>query len=458
MTRTGSPQRHRLVVVGAGIVGIASALRLQRAGWDCLLVDPSLGDRDSASFGNAGHIATEQVAPLASWETIAGLPRRLFLFGGAVDLRAPRTVLPWAWRYLRAARAARFAHGVAAMRGLLAEALPAWRRLLEDIDAATQLESEGHTVLWESEAGAARGRAYWRGTELGTVRVHDLADAALAEYRQQLAAPVVAGLRFEGTGQLADVGGTIDAMLAAFCARGGRVMRARVSALRVARRRASVVLDSGHVLDGERVLVAAGIGSASLMASVGVRAPLVAERGYHLHWREHDWPAALTPTVFEDRSVILTRFRDGLRLAGFVEFARPDTPPDARKWAALQAHARALDLPVAGEARTWFGARPTLPDYLPAIGRARTADNLLYAFGHQHLGVTLAAVTAERVAALAGDDDREAGDPGSIDIEPLDVGPFDLGPFDHNPFDIARFDSAMTRRGHGAKTSARTSA
>ena len=66
--------------------------------------------------------------------------------------------------------------------------------------------------------------------------------------------------------------------------------------------------------------------------------------------------------------------------------------------AALHAHARALDLPVAGEARTWFGARPTLPDYLPAIGRARTADNLLYAFGHQHLGVTLAAVTSRSQA------------------------------------------------------------
>lgn len=453
MTGTGSPQRHRFVVIGAGIVGLASALRLQRAGWDCLLVDPSLDARDSASFGNAGHIATEQVAPLASWDTIAGLPRRLFLFGGAVDLRAPRTVLPWAWRYLRASRAARFVQGVAAMRGLLAEAIPAWRRLLDDIGAGAHLQTHGHTVLWETDAGAARGRTYWRATELGAVRVNDLTEEQLATYRQSLAIPVAAGLRFEGTGQLADIGGTIDAMRDAFCAAGGRVMRARVSALRVERRRASVILGSGHVLEGEGVLVAAGIGSAALMETVGVHAPLIAERGYHLHWREHDWPAVLTPTVFEDRSVILTRFRDGLRLAGFVEFARADTPPDPRKWAALHAHARALDLPVAGEARTWFGARPTLPDYLPAIGRARTADNLLYAFGHQHLGVTLAAVTAEQVAALVGTTSVQA--PTVMPQAPMDS---DDTAVAIAPFDLLRFDRAGGDHAPQTTTTARRSA
>ena len=172
-------------------------------------------------------------------------------------------------------------------------------------------------------------------------------------------------------------------------------------ALDITAGRAGAVLADGVRLEADTVLVAAGVGSRELMGTIGVHAPLVAERGYHLQWEAHEWPARMPPLVFEDRSLILTRFRSGLRAASFVEFAHPDTPPDARKWRALAGHARDLGLPVTGEGRPWMGARPTLPDYLPAIGRSPAADNLLYAFGHQHLGLTLAPLTASLVAALA---------------------------------------------------------
>ena len=116
--------------------------------------------------------------------------------------------------------------------------------------------------------------------------------------------------------------------------------------------------------------------------------------------------------------MIVTPFRSGLRAASFVEFARADTPPDPRKWARLKSHVAALGLPFREPCSEWFGARPTLPDYLPALGRSRRAANLLYAFGHQHLGLTLAALTGELIAALAR---REATD--------VDVTPFDLERF-----------------------------
>jgi D-amino-acid dehydrogenase len=104
--------------------------------------------------------------------------------------------------------------------------------------------------------------------------------------------------------------------------------------------------------------------------------------------------------VFEDRSMILTRFAGGLRAASFVEYAGVDTPPDPRKWARLREHVEQLGILVHGEPAPWFGARPTLPDYLPALGRSGRFDNLAYAFGHQHLGLTLAAISGELLADL----------------------------------------------------------
>ena len=175
------------------------------------------------------------------------------------------------------------------------------------------------------------------------------------------------------------------------------------------------MLDGGEVLRADVIVVAAGVASAALLQPLGYRVPMIAERGYHIQCTGADWPAGLPPVVFEERSMIVTPFRSGLRAASFVEFARADSPADPRKWARLRRHVDELGLPFREPCSEWFGARPTLPDYLPAIGRSRGAPNLLYAFGHQHLGLTLAAITGKLIAALAR---RE---PTEIDVTPFDL-------------------------------------
>ncbi len=388
----------RVVVVGGGVVGLACALRLRLAGVDCLVIDP-MRDGEAASWGNAGHIAIEQVAPLASWATVRSLPRRWFGRGGPVDVPRPWSIAPWLWQFLRACSPRRHAAGQQALRGLLAEAVPAWRRLLQDIGRPGLLREEGHWVVWETADGERRGRACWLEGDIGEAHATPLLEKALGMLQARLAPPLRAGLRFEGSAQVADTGQLMRAMRDAFLDQGGQCLRASVAGMVHVDGLAAVTLDDGRRIEGDRILIAAGPGSRSLMAGLGEHAPLIEERGYHLHWRDHDWPD-LPPVVFEDRSVILTRFDGGLRLAGFVEFVPPGLPPDVRKWQRLRAHAVELGLPVRGEPVAWCGARPTLPDYLPAIGRSRVAGNVCYAFGHQHLGLTLAAVTADRVLAL----------------------------------------------------------
>jgi D-amino-acid dehydrogenase len=151
---------------------------------------------------------------------------------------------------------------------------------------------------------------------------------------------------------------------------------------------------------------------------MGHSVPMIAERGYHLHAPGAQWPADLPPVVFEDHAMIVTRFADGVRASSFVELARPDSPADPRKWQALRQRIQALNLPFEAEHREWMGARPTLPDYLPAIGRSRRAGNLVYAFGHQHLGLTLAPATARLVADVVN------GVPPSTDLAPFDLDRF----------------------------------
>jgi len=400
-----------IVVVGGGVIGISCALALQVRGVAVTIVDPAR--LRAASLGNAGHIAVEQVEPLASGATLRALPHMLFSRGGPVSLPAREigAWLPFALRFARAASPKRFAAGKRALTGLAAAAIPAWRRQLERAAAADLLEENGHFVVWETAAAARAGRKRWAAADTGAVTHREANAAELATISGHLRAPLAGGLRFSGSAQIADLDELAAALVHSFERNGGVRVRGTVAC--IAER--EVVLETGKTLGADAVLLAAGAASAPLLRRLGHSVPLIAERGYHLQAAETDWPLDLPPIVFEERAMIVTRFRSGLRAAGFFEFGRAASPPDPRKWARLRANLEALGIAFADPVE-WMGARPTLPDYLPVIGRTRTG--LFYAFGHQHLGLTLAAATGEAIGALA------AGE---------------TPPFDLSPFAIERF-------------------
>jgi D-amino-acid dehydrogenase len=404
------------IVIGGGLVGMACAIALQSRGIATIVVDP-VSVRRAASWGNAGHLAAEQVEPLASIATLLSVHRRLFRRGGALALppRDVATWLPFAARLMVASGPARFAAGKAALSGALAEAIPAWRRLLARAGAPQLLREEGHFVVWETAATARRGCAFWEAADTGTARFRDATDAELARISSLMARRPAAAIRFTGTGQIADLGALGETLGTHFESLGGIQRCAAAAGLDLSNGAAVVTLDSGEVLAADAVVLAAGVGSKALGEKLGYRIPLIAERGYHIEGDPANWPQDLPPLVLEDRSMIVTRFASGIRAASFVEFAAASSPPDPAKWARLRSHVASLGLPFGEPVRQWMGARPTLPDYLPAIGRSSRAQNLFYAFGHQHLGLTLSAVTGEAIGALV------AGEPPPIDLSRFDL-------------------------------------
>jgi len=394
------------IVIGGGVIGSIAAYALQRRGIATRLIDPDPEWR-GASCGNAGHIAADEVHPLASPATLRGLPRQLFSRGGPVAL-PPRDIAVWLPFGLRLISATwRYEAGVRALSSLQAEALPAWRRLVAALGKPELLRDAGHFVVWDTPESAAAGRAQLAETDTGSTTWRD----ATAEELRQLAGlmnPPGGAVRFEGTGQIVDLGLLAEALVARFEALGGIRVR---GAARI--EKASARLATGERLEAETIVVAAGPASGKLLRPLGHKAPLIAERGYHIQCAGTGWPEDMPSILFADRHMFVTRFRSGLRATSFVEFGRAASQPDARKWRRLRHNVRALGLPFGEPISEWMGARPTLPDYLPAIGRSTRAPNVLYAFGHQHLGLTLAAATGEAVAALV------AGDTPAVDLAPF---------------------------------------
>ena len=343
----------------------------------------------------------------------------MFGAGGALDFRATDAgVARWMMRFVAASSATRFAAGKKALSALIAGAPSAWRSLTADIGRPRLYSEQGHIVVWETERSARESRENWSRADTGIATFRHLEQRELDALDHQLKRPLAGGIRFEKTGQIVDPPLLFQTLHDRFAQAGGRWVRQSVTSLIKEGHHAHALFANGERAQAGLIVVCAGVRSKVLMRDAGHEVPLIAERGYHLQVpgaQANGWWPDLPPVVFEDRSMIVTRFAQSLRACSFVEFADVSSPPDPRKWERLTKHVNELGLPFGDSPNRWMGARPTLPDYLPAIGRSRRASNLLYAFGHQHLGLTLGPVTAEAVAALA------TGVAPRIPLEPFDV-------------------------------------
>jgi D-amino-acid dehydrogenase len=412
-------QPKTALVIGGGIVGLACAHRLAREGFSVSVVDAN-GAPASASWGNAGHLAVEQVEPLASVASFKKALRMLLKGDGpvATPVSEMRVWFPFFLRMARASGRTRFLSGTAALTACMEQALPAWRRLVSDAGCPELLQEHGHYVVWESARTAKDALASWRQANTGGATWREATAAELAQLRELVAAHLHAAIRFEGSGQVRDLGLLLDAIRASIGAAGGAFVPARATAIGSADAGASVTTDDGRSRNADVILIAAGVSSGRLLRQIGTFAPIVAERGYHIQSARRAWPADMPPIVFEDRSMVVTGFQSALRATSFVEFARHERPATEARWSRLERHIDDLGLPFGEPRSRWMGARPTLPDYLPAIGRSPVAENLLYAFGHQHLGLTMAAITGELVADLA------CGREAALDLRPFDAARF----------------------------------
>ena len=207
-----------------------------------------------------------------------------------------------------------------------------------------------------------------------------------------------AGVWYPASAHVLDPSHVARAFATAAIQGGGSILRAEVRHVRPRGDSIEIVTDNG-TLSPRAAVICAGAWSRPLLAPFGINAPVEAERGYHIELPNHA-PLIDAPILYADHSVVVTPMASRLRASTFLEFAGLSSPPDPNKPRRLRAKVRQMGYQCDPDGPSWMGPRPTLPDYLPGIGRARGPHELYYALGHQHLGLTLSAVTADLVAAL----------------------------------------------------------
>jgi len=390
-----------IAVIGAGIIGVACALQLARQGKRVVVIDkqpPGHG----ASFGNAGHLATEQVFPIADASILKRLPAMLMDPMGPLRLDwkyLPRAV-PWFTRLLLNLRPAPFQRTVAGLRALNESSLDAWQRLLHSIARPDLLKEDGSLLVFERAESRPAVEALQARMRQQQVPVELWSANAVRERAPQLSEQIHGGLFYPRTGHFLDPYQVACELVSAAKTAGVQFFQQEVQGGQLQEHGVSLLTDQGRVT-ARQVLIACGAHSAKLTAALtGKRVPLDTERGYHLMLpHEHGrLPFAVTSL---ERKFIMTPMTGGLRLAGTVEFAGLQRPPFMERAWQLHRLSKGLfrhDL-NAEDATPWMGFRPSLPDSLPIIDKVGDGKVLL-AFGHQHLGLTQAAVTAQMIAQL----------------------------------------------------------
>lgn len=392
-----------VVVVGGGFVGLCSALQIQRRGLPVALVDPVEAER-AASFGNAGQFAVGEVVPISGPGTLRQVPRWLADPLGPLAIRwrhLPR-LTPWLVRLLRAGRADRVAAISAAMAALGDRIHLDYHPLLEAAGAEALVQPGPHLRLYASRAEFEAEGWRWELRVRAGLR-HALLDrAALLALEPTIGEGIGFAVASPDRTSVTEPLALMHAFDALFRRQGGEVVAGTVMGFRHGPAGVSgVELADGRVIPAAQVVVAAGAWSRRLTALLGDRVPLESERGYH----------AVLPSPgvrprhsmsHVARGFALLPMGDRLRLAGTVELASLEAPPNWGRARVLVEVARGLlpGLNTEG-ARFWMGHRPALPDSLPIVDRASRAANVIYAFGHGHMGLSWAATTGRLVADLA---------------------------------------------------------
>lgn len=402
----------RILVIGAGIVGLSCAYALAKEGHGVSVLDRD-PPGDKCSFGNAAGIGVTEIVPASVPGLAWKVPGWLFDPLGPLSLRAAHLpkLAPWLLRFLKEGRWDRVETIAGALAPLSARTYDDLLPLLADLDLMGDLHRVGCLWVYETREGFdadARFRELRRRHGLVCEEMSG-DDARVLE--PALGASIRHAIMTPQWSHVSDPKRIVDRLRVHLAERGVTIVKGEARAISGH----DVVMNDGRRLGFDTLVIAAGAWSGRLAATVGDRALIESERGYNTTLPAPG-VALSREVIFAERAFVATPIEAGLRIGGAAEFAGLDAPPNYARSDALAELARRFlpGLKTEGGTR-WMGHRPTTADSLPVIGRSPKRGDVFYAFGHSHTGLTFGPTTGRLIAELV------AGRTTSVDVSPFAI-------------------------------------
>ena len=404
---------QNITIIGAGIVGVATAAYLRRDGHDVTIVDMR-APGEYCSFGNAGILSPGSCVPLATpgiqWKVPGYLADPL----GPLTIRwghLPKAV-PWLVRFLAASSPQRVGKIADALRPLLKQTFEAYDPLVKHAGVTDLIRQTGYVVAYEKRESYLRDALAWRLRRERGVAIEELDDAGVKRLLPQLTRNYEAGLYLPEQGYVANPERLTKAIAAQFQRDGGVILQREVRDIEISPEGPRALVTDAGTIPVETLIVCAGSHSNEFTSKLGDSLPLEAERGYHVMYSDPRVTLPM-PVFMPEHKFFITPMETGLRIAGQSEFAGIHAEPNYGRADILAKHMKRVFPDISEADKTnWMGRRPSMPDSLPVIGRSTKFQNAWYAFGHGHVGLCSGAPTGRIVADLI------AGRQPSIDVTP----------------------------------------
>jgi len=397
---------HDMVVIGGGVIGMTIALRLKKAGHEVALVEPDKPGM-GASYGNAGVVADYATIPVGTPDVLRTLPDLLLNPESPLSVppKAIPGLIPWLAQFLYQSLPRQSAVNVKALGLLVHDASRLWHELAQEIGALQHLRQRGCLYLYESKKAFEASSLDEKIRRDNGVHLEVLSAAQVRELEPKLKPFEGGGHYFPSASSIDDPGAVMNLLACTLRERGVIFHPTRALSIDAGGQNIRVLCET-MILHACKVIIAAGAYSRALAKSVGENVPLDTERGYHLEYDMGNLPIT-RPVGFAKRGFYACPMAGRLRIAGTVELGGLHLPASPHRLKMLERNAKTLFPDLEKPVRTWLGFRPSLPNSLPVIRPARQNGNVILAFGHGHLGLTLAPATAIRVEALVHTNSRE---------------------------------------------------
>lgn len=410
--------RH-VVVIGAGIVGAASAIELLRDGHRVTLVEPGEpGGEQAASYGNGACLSPSSVVPMSHpgiWKKVPGYI--LDPLGPlAIRWRYFPRVIPWLLRFIGAGSTEAKIYALGrVLRPLVINSPERHKKLALEAGVGDLIQKQGLLYAYPSRTDFEADSLAWRVRAETGVKWLELDENDLRQREPALARRYTFGVLVEDGGQCLNPGGYVAALVRHALNEKAELRRVRAIGFLIDQGRLRAVRTDAGEIACDKAVICAGAWSKSLAAEAGDHVVMESERGYHVLVED---PASgpRHPVMATDTKGSITMTAGKLRIAGQVELAGLEAAPN---WQRAQILLNLLErtFPALGDVaadkvKFWMGHRPATPDALPVIGHASASADIVYGFGHGHIGLAAGPVSGRLVADLV------SGKPPVIDPAP----------------------------------------
>jgi len=400
----GKNRKSSVGVIGAGIQGVCISLFLIKKGFKVTIIDREDPGKESASYGNAGHFSPYASVPINRPDILTDVPSMLLSSKGPLALKwnyVPK-MIPWFFKFVKNCSKKNMMHTAKYMHQILDLALPAYDDLFKDIDISDLVENKGIIYFWTNKDLKSRELEINIRKELGVEQqlltpheIHDLEPHIKKIYH--------GGVLYPNARHARNPRKILIKLFDLFIKKGGRYEKKNVQSISFGEDNKPVIKTDLNFYKFDKAVLACGAFSKRITDKLDEKIPLETERGYHVHFKGYDHLLS-RPVIFLNRGFGITPMEQGLRVVGTVEFGGLDNPLSKKRILNLVNNAKYLFSDLKEHHDEWLGFRPTLPDFLPVMGRSKNNKNLFYSFGHHHLGWTLGAISGKIVSGMIAEE------------------------------------------------------